>query len=393
VGQPAATLEVRLLGKGRLVDKARLPLKLRAVSSALTEVSRTRLKVSARLSLSVQRGQLERLAVTLPEGFDVASVTPSDLGWEVSEGALLLTPAVPVEKTLDVGVELTGEARESFSAPLLVPRAVAQVTLLTAVPVAADGLPEITDVGASRKAAAAEVPEELRAKGPFFLVRDPQRPPRWSVTWSQETKVLAAQVDRLVVNVVYGLAERAAYEVWAVVRSSGSTELVLKPPEGLELLAVERNRTDVQPGVAERGLVIPLAAGTGAQVIHVSGLLSVGRIPPEGDLSIPIPSLSAPVARVEVHASLPGGRVYELAEEDRRSGRATVPTAVTGPGGTASGLELLATRAASAAHGTSAPFADPTGAVGLEAAWSALSESPGPLVIHVKPQRQKEEWF
>jgi len=258
----------------------------------------------------------------LPDGFEVASVKPNELGWDVVDGRLVLTPVAPVEKTLVASVELTGEPKDAFAAPLLVPRGAQQLTLLSAVSVSADGLPEVTEPGAARRAEDADLaalPDEVRnSGGSFFVVRDAARPPRWGITWSEEAKVLAAQIDRMLVNVVVGTAGRAAYECWAVVRSSGTTQIELKPPEGLELLAVERDGSDVQPGTSERGLTIPLAAGTGEQVIHVSGLLSAVSVPGEGEMSIPVPSASVPIARVEVRVNLPADRSYTLLQKDRQ---------------------------------------------------------------------------
>jgi len=398
VGSPGATLSAVLLGKGRAVDATRLPLKFRAAAAARTDVGRTRVKVYGTVSVEVLAGQLERLDVALPEGFEVASVKPSELGWDVVEGRLVLTPVAPVEKTLVASVELTGEPKEAFAAPLLVPRGAAQLTLLSAVSVSADGLPEVTEPGAARRAEDADLaalPEDVRRSGAsFFVVRDPLRPPRWSITWSEEAKVLAAQIDRMLVNAVVGTAGRAAYECWAVVRSSGTAQIDLKLPDGLELLSVERDGSDVRPGSSERGLTVPLAAGTGEQVIHVSALLSSVSVPVEGEMSIPVPGSSAPIARVEVRASLPAGRSYALVQKDRQGPIGAIPGAASRAAQKApAGLGVLAQRKATASEQGEASFAGVAGAVVLDASWSALSEKPGPVLIQVKPARQKEEWF
>jgi hypothetical protein len=399
VGSPGASLSALLLGKGRVVDVARLPLKFRASSATRTEAWRSRMKVHGTISVEVLSGQLDRLEVVLPAGFEVASVQPTELGWEVVEGRLIVTPVAPAEKTLVASVELSGEPKFAFAAPLLVPRGAAQITLLSAVSVAADGLPEVTDAGSARSAEDADLaalPEEVRrSSAPFFVVRDPLRPPRWSITWSEEAKVLAAQIDRLLVNMVAGTAGRSAYEFWAVVRSSGTTQIDLKAPDGLELLSVQRDGSDVQPGTSERGLTIPLAAGTGAQVIHVSGLMGAMAIPAEGEISIPVPGSSAPIARVEVRATLPSGRRYGLAQKDRQGTVGGLPESA--PRGsekpTSGGLGALPLRKPIASRQREASFVGIAGAVVLDAAWSALSERPTALVIQVRPETQKEGWF
>jgi hypothetical protein len=399
VGTPGAVFSAILLGKGRAVDATRLPLKFRASSAARTEAGRSRMRVHGTLSVEVLSGQLDRLDVGLPEGFEVASVMPADLGWQVVEGRLVLTPVASAEKTLVAQIELASEAKMAFASPLLVPRGAAQLTLLSAVNVAADGLPELTDPGSARSADdvdLAALPDDVRRSGAaFFVVRDPLRPPRWGITWSEEAKVLAAQVDRLLVNMVVGTADRCAYEFWAVVRSSGTTQIDLKLPEGLELLSIERDGRDVQPGTSERGLTVPLAAGTGAQVIHVSGLMDAVALPEQGEFSIPVPGSSAPIARVEVRAALPPGRRYALAQKDRQGAVGDIPTSA--PRGSeqtaADGLATLALRKSAAARARDVSFVGLAGAVLVDAVWSALSEKPGAVVIQVKPERRKEGWF
>ena len=226
------------------------------------------------------------------------------------------------------------------------------------------------------------------------MVRDREQPPRWSVTWSEGAKVLAAQVDRLLVNFVAGEAGRAAYEFWAVVRSSGTTEIAFRPPQGLELVGVERDGVAIQPGLSENGLVLPLGAGAETQVIHISGLLAGVSLPVEGEYALAVPASSAPIARVEVIASLPPGRAYSLVHEDRRSGLPDVPDWQSqSPAAAGKGLSNLAVRRASSSERAPVSFTDLGRDASLAAGWSALTETPGPLVIRIKPSREKEEWF
>jgi hypothetical protein len=39
------------------------------------------------------------------------------------------------------------------------------------------------------------------------------------------------------------------------------------------------------------------------------------------------------------------------------------------------------------------PLARPAGFVEVQAAWSALSASPAPLVLHIKAAKEKDPWF
>lgn len=393
VGTPGAGLEVRLLGKARVTERARLPLRFDASSTTLATLSRTRLRAKAVVTAQVRQGQLERLRLSVPKGFEVLSVSAGDAGWDMEDGGILVTPAVPVEAALSVAVDLSAEPQEQFAVPLLVPRGAASMRIVSGTRVEADGTSEVVDAGSARAIEDEElegVPESLRPPGTqLFVVRDPEQPPKWSVTWAEGSKVLGAQVDRLVVDVVFGEAGRAAYQCWAVVRSTGATHLILKPPGEFQLVGAEREGAPVTPGVSEEGLVIPLEGGVEAQVIHIAGVLGGITVAQEGSFDILVPSASAPIGRAEVRAVLPGGRSYSLATPERSSRVSAVPVP-------RHPLVRKTPRSATTASLRRTPadlFAIPSGHVVLEAAWSALATTLGPLSIRVKPARSREKWF
>jgi hypothetical protein len=397
VGASGATLVARFLGPGRTVDRAKMPLKFTAVAATLTEVSRTRTKVTGWITANVLSGQLDKLKVDLPSNLEVAAVHPKEVGWDLEGGRLVVTPLASVEKSLTLTVELTGASQAAFASPLLVPAAATQVTLMSAVRAADDGYPTMADPAGARRAEPddeARLTEEAREAGvPFFVVRDRQRAPRWVLEWPEKSKSLAAQVDRLRVNAILGETGRAAYECWAVVRSSGTTEIALKPPPGFEMLRVERDGIEVQPGASDGGLVVPLAAGSETQLVHVAGLLGDLALPEKGELALALPGASAPIASVEVQVSLPADRQYELAQQERRSGLGPEPVARSGNKGQGGVLAMLAPRSAARATREPAPFEAGAASTTVQAAWSAMTQQPAPLVIRVKPRRQKERWF
>ena len=233
----------------------------------------------------------------------------------------------------------------------------------------------------------------------MFVVRDAKRPPRWSVTWSESSALLSAQIDRLLVNALVGASGQAAYQLWADVRSSGATAVIIAPPAGLELVSVERDDTPVLPGTSEKGLVIPLGAGSGVQRIHVVGLISGLAVPEEGDLALPMPSSSAPFGQVEVAVRLPGDRSYTLANPER-AGEIVGLTSSSPPfvprgkkAGAAVDLSALVADAATRSRRASSYFASPANSALVQARWSALTGNLAPLVLRVKPSREKEEWF
>src|SRR6185436_15037887 len=226
-----------------------------------------------------------------------------------------------VESSLALEIELSAPPVQEFLSPLLVPADSHRTLLLTKAALRGDGLLELTDPGAVRATSETEasgLSGDVRgAPGGLVAVLDPARPPRWRAEWADRTQVLAAQVDRLLVDVVVGESGSAAYQVWAEVRNRGSQQLVVTPPPGFELIVGHRDGERVSPGAAGASLAVPLSSGEGAQVVHLAGLLPLQVPKGKGDLSVPLPALSAPAARVEVRLVLPGGRSYQIVDPSR----------------------------------------------------------------------------
>jgi hypothetical protein len=215
-----------------------------------------------------------------------------------------------------------------------------------------------------------------------------------------QEEVLAAQVDRLLLEVAVGESGRAIYRLWAEVRNQGAQQLVLQLPPGFELTTVRLDGFEVAVGVAPGGgLAVPLSRWT-MQAVHLDGVLPLA-LPPrrKGELALPLPVLSAPVARVEVRALVPGGRTWKLADPSRSG-------PVQGPPG--SSEELMKWSGAGSANtlakqmesnmlnrpaGPSAgTFVVAPGYQEITAAWSALSADPGPLVLRAGTAREAMPW-
>jgi len=216
------------------------------------------------------------------------------------------------------------------------------------------------------------------------------------VTWAEGTEVLAAQVDRLLVHYLVGEAGRAHLELWAVVRNSGADRLSLELPAAAELLAASRDGIPLTPGRGPGreadGWAVPLAATSRVQVVHLSALVPVALPERDGTLSLELPRLSAPASRVEVRAALPPGRTYELAEGER-GGAVAPPPGVRGARETPPELaQQVLSQAALPAPVKARPVSVPPGFVTVEAAWSALSSAPPPLVVKVDRERERWRW-
>ncbi len=400
-----------LRGRRTLPERAQLPLRFEATTATAAVLSRTRLQVFGWIEARVAQGRLSELKVPLPAGYEVVSVQGPIAGWTAAGGTLTVTPLEPVETSLAVRVELSAPPSDELASPVLVPTDSHRTLLLTKASLKGDGLLELTDPGAVRPSSDAEaagVSGEVRgAPGGLVAVLDPARAPRWHVEWADRTQVLAAQVDRLLVDVIVGESGRAAYQLWAEVRNRGSQQLVVTPPPGFELVAGHRDGEPVSPGAAGisgaaggMGLAVPLSSGDETQVVHLAGLVPFTVPKGKGDLSLSLPGLSAPVARVEVRVTLPGGRSYTLADPSR-AGAVSLP-----PGQavrearrrevlTANVIaqQVLNVPGAASRAGGSGFFPAPPGFLLMQAAWSALSATPGPLAIRVQGNEEDMEWF
>jgi hypothetical protein len=393
-----------LRGRRTLPERAQLPLRFETTSATAAVLSRTRLQVYGWIEARVAQGRLPKLEMMLPAGFEVVSVQGPIAGWNVAGGRLAVTPLEPVESSLAVQVELSAPPADELASPLLVPVDSHRTLLLTKAALRGDGLLELTDPGGVRAPAETEtagLSDDVRgAPGALMAVLDPARPPRWRAEWADRTQVLAAQVDRLLVDVVVGESGRAAYQVWAEVRNRGSQQLVVTPPPGFELVAGRRDGEPVSPGAAGAGLAVPLSSGEGAQIVHLAGLVPLQVPKGKGELSLALPALSAPAARVEVRLVLPGGRSYSLADGSRagtvqappgQAERAARRDAVMSANVIAK--QVLDLPGAAARSAASTLFPQPPGFLRLEAAWSALSATPGPLVVRVQSDKEDKEWF
>jgi hypothetical protein len=391
-----------LYGRRTLPPRAQLPLRFEATAATSVVLSRTQLRVHGWIEARVAQGQLEVLKVPIPAGLSLVSVSGPVAGWNVQDGVLIVTPLAPVESSLALDVKLTGEPPKAFASPLLVPAGSRRTLFLTKAALQGDGLLNLTDPGAVRAPETvdtAALPEGFRnAAGRQFAVLDPAKPPRWEVEWAERTEVLAAQVDRLLVDVIIGTSGRAAYQVWAEVRNRGAQQLGVNLPAGFELVSSGRDGVPVAVGSmgASGGLAVPLQTGEAAQVIHLAGLLPLALPAGGADFQVPLPALSAPAARVEVRLVLPEERPATLADPSRAGDVKPPPgTVARQESVTANAIakQVLANTHAVAAAGGSGLFLRPPGFAEVSAAWNALSATPLPLGVRLKTEKESPSWF
>jgi len=390
-----------LFGQRTLPERAQLPLRFDATSATAATLSRTQLRVRGWVEVRVAQGRLTELRIPVPADLKVVSVSGPIAGWDVTEGVVVITPPEPVEGTLAVEMELEGEPRPAFTSPVLTPAGGRRTVHLVKAALQGDGLLTLADPGAVRgpeESETARVPASIHsAGGRLLVVSDPSRPPRWEAEWAEETEVLAAQVDRLLLDVAIGESGRAVYRLWAEVRNRGAQQLVVQLPPGFELTTARRDGEEVAAGTASGGLAVPLLTREAAQAVHLDGVLPLVLPEGKGELSLPLPALSAPAARIEVRLVLPGGRTWSLADASR-SGPiqgppqgAPVSSAVTSNALAAQMKSATANTAS--ANPLAGTFLVPPGYQEITAAWSALSANPGPLVLHVETEREARPWM
>ncbi len=405
VAEPGAAVTLDLHGAAAVPERRNLPLAFEAVSGLALEVGRTRRRGTGWLDVRVRQGELDRLTLPIPEGFEVIDLGGDAVaGWDVDDQQLSIIPLKTVVDQLNLEIALAAGPASEFAGAVLVPDGAVSVVAAAKIRVSGDGLLELLDAGSARRSdrrEQAELPAAfVAAPGMALVLPTAGSPARWRVSWAESTEVLAAQVDRLLVDVVIGDNGLAAYQLWAEVRNRGGQQLAFELPAGAELFDALRDGRHLEPGLdsvtvggpAVDAWVVPLAAGERPQVIYVACLVPLA-LPATGRLEVPLPALSAPIGRMEVSVSLPGGARYELAD-GARAGATGAPPVPRRPG--ASGpLFGIVDQASVALTVEDLPelFPRPPGFRRLTAGWSALSASPAPLEIRIVDQRDGRRWF
>ena len=387
-----------ILGKGaEPEDRSSLPLRYEVTAATAVSLARTQRRVRAWLNLRVLQGRIDELEIPFPADLEPVEVSGDTvLSWDVVGENLRLSLGGGDAREQVVAMHLTGPPVNSLTVPLLAPEGAERAHHFSKVAVSGDGLLSLLDAGSGR---AVDGFERALPAGAFdgepgrsFSVGDPGRPPRWQVEWADQTQVLAAQVDEIFVDIAFGGEGRAYYRLWAEVRSSGASLLNLTPPPAWTLTGSLLNGSPLTPAQAGDSLVLPLRQGEEPQVFFLEGFLPLPLPEQAGDLRVPIPAFSAPVARVAVRAVLPEERRATLIESGRRGSAGQPPQGLASTARSPLAKRLLGDRRRGPLE-TPVPFDPPPGSGILEAAWSALSPRPAPLVVRISAGSTEREWF
>ena len=392
------TIRLTLLGQARGPERSRQPLRFETTAALASELRRTATKLDAWLSLRIRQGSLESVRVPLPSGFELVDIRGASLGgWVVEDGAALIQPAVPMTEAWNLELRFAGPPFETFESPVLAPDGSERLEIYSKTSVRGDGLLDLLDSAASRRAEGREearLPDAFREAGGLTQVLDVAGPPpRWSLTWADGSEVLAAQIDRLQVEVLLGESGKAFYQLWAVVRSSGASSFRIVPPAGFELNASRRDGEDFRAGRDGEALALPLRRAETPQVIYLAGLIPAPLPTGKGIFAVDLPSFSIPVAKVAVRVLSPGDLRARLTDETRRGAFGSLPGWTAEARLPALALHLRGGEGASDVSPPSARTPVPDGYQSLEAVWSALSPEPSDLVLELDRPAVDKEWF
>ncbi|MCP3960207.1 MAG: hypothetical protein GY719_20375 [bacterium] len=396
VARPGGEIALSLRGTAAIPERAGLPLRFEASSASLLEVARSRRRCRAWLEIRVAQGSLERVEAAVPEGYEVLAVDGAIAGWDVEDDRLIVTPLAAVTDSLDLDIQLVAAEATEFASPLLLPEGAATTRAATRVLLSGDGLLDLVDTGDGRQPDSrrrAELPAPLRSgEGLTLVLPAGGSPPRWQVSWSESTEVLAAQIDRLLIDAVVGEAGETAYQLWAEVRNRGAARLTFELPAAAEMIAGSRDGHRLVPGRDGNAWTVPLAVHGERQVIYLASVVPLDMPSEEGRFELPLPGLSAPASRLEVRVALPGERRYELTERGRR-GVVGEPPATPNAGKAGRLAKALGGAANGSAGAAAELFPRPPGFSLIEASWSALSTNPTALEIRVSKDSDKRGWF
>lgn len=400
LGKPGGSLRLLLLGRSETGPAQEDRLFVTASTCSLVRPSASRTRVTAWILARRLSGRLQSLEARVPGDLTVVSVEGDVSAWQVENGTLHIVPTDPEASEAVWEIHLTAPPATDLVTPILVPTVDSLRMVAAAVQAEDDAFVEITDPGSGHLASPSEwadlIPAFRAATSTAVMLSDAGRPPRWSITRSQGAQVLAAQVDRLVVDAVIGDGTSMAYQCWASVRSSGATLLTLTLPPGARLLEASRNGIPLIPGMGGDGVLLPIAAQEEAQVLHVAAILPQPAVPERGSFTLPLPAASAPITRVAVRAVLPPD--LEASPPPGRGSRSAFSPPSSPPlsrlaGESADLLTRIAGVPTVLARRSQGFFSAPPGFHELWASWETLSQTPGSLQLEIERVSPRKEWF
>ncbi|MCH9650101.1 MAG: hypothetical protein K0U98_17830 [Deltaproteobacteria bacterium] len=400
LGHPGGHHQLVFLGHSLAPDRQRLPLRFEALSATVIRMGRTLGEAEGWIRVKVLQGQLDRLLVEVPSFLEVIAVEGKAVaGWQREGTSLEVTPLEDDPQELTFQVEMTGPAMVDFASPVLVPLGAASAKLYSKVSALGGGFLQWVDPGDSwvETEKIGDLPLGfIEAEGLTLGWSVGERRPTWKLAWSEGVEVLAAQIDRALVDVVVGASGEAFYQLWIEVRSRGVTTLEVTLPAEFSLATSYRDGRVVSLGAVnsqQEVLVFPLSAVAGRQVLFLSGRLPLELPAGAGQLVVPVPAFSVPVAAVQARVALPASRQARL-EEGSRGGSVEKPPVVAASSSTTPLARLLGA-AGSNSLSTKNPnlLIPPVGFRVIEAAWSALTAAPSPVVLELLRPSRESRWF
>ena len=420
VADGGVDLDLTLTGGSDAPTREALPLRFVARSGVSVNAGRTRRHAKVHVIADVRQGQLERLILPFSTDYEILSVESDHrVGWRLDDPApedqaagdratndshtpshpirrLVVTPAKPVRGTLGIRILMAAPPTAQFTAPLIAPAGADWIRYVVRVGANDDGILDVADRGDARPPEGDEQPTLVapltEAPGRPWIVPEAGRSPTWQLRWADDTTVLAAQVDRLLVEVLLGEDGRTLYRTWVETRNAGATELAVRLPDGATLIDAKRDGLAAIPGRRGGELVLPLAAHERTQILQLDALTTLA-VPDDGRFDLPLPGLSAPASRVEVRVLVSSSRGVTLVNPLLASAVSAPATPHARTISTSLARQLNAAVDLSTEALENGFLAPPLGWTALEATWNALVSNPQPLALEVRRLPARREWF
>lgn len=299
---PVATREVRYLSDVK----------------TLISIGDSQVRSAALCDINVIQGEPAEFKVALPAGFELTSVSGSNLtSSEVQSGMLVLTVAEPTRRSHEFLVVLERSSQErKVDAPLL-SFADAQRETGEAL-VEGIGAMELTTKEAGvRRLDVREASPVFRSlaqyplQAAFRYHRRPGEKPGLSIEWNQfpDTPVLSAIAERATVTTLLNVEGKSLTELTLRIRNQSQPFLKVELPQGASLLSAEVAGEKVKPVQGPDGSRVPLLrAGfrpSGAYTVSFVILSSGPSFGKNGVYDLTLPRLDVPVSLLNWEVFLP----------------------------------------------------------------------------------------
>ena len=298
-----------------------VPRETRFLSSLKTlfTVSESDLRVAALAGVTVVQGDPAAFSLSIPEGYEVTSVTgPTLESSETRENRLILNVTSPAQRSHEFLISLEKSITDSkANAPFL--------AFLDAQRETGEALVEGTgtmdlvsqESGSLKRMDVKEVNPYLRALSRFPLQaafryhRQPSEPPALALRWTRfpDSSVLAAVAERAVVTTLVTVEGKSLTEVKLTVKNQAQPFLKVGLPAGASIVSAEVAGEKVKPVQGSDGSRVPLLRPgfrpDGTYEVSFVFLHSGAPFAKKGGSDLALPGMDVPIDLLQWEVFLP----------------------------------------------------------------------------------------